>query len=85
MSNTYYSNDAANEAWERGQEWIKESDRFEKMEYMQETCCSDFLEGHLMDEMVKWMGEKDFNEFFIHLSRNWSIKTPQELEHEMHN
>ena len=89
MSNTAYQQDnetdLANQAWEAGQEWIKQSDRFEKMEYLQETCSSDFLECHLMDEMVKWMGEKDFSEFFQHLCRNWDIKTPQELEHLMNS
>jgi hypothetical protein len=89
MSNTYYNSasdtDGVNQAWEAGQEWIEQSDRFEKIEYLHETCSSDFLEGHLMNEMVQWMGEKDFNEFFKHISRNWSIKTPQELEYDMHS
>lgn len=84
-THTTTTNDEANQAWEAGQKWIKESDRFEKMEYMQETCCSDFLECHLMDEMVRWMGEEDFDKFFKHLCRNWDIKTPQELEYAMHS
>jgi len=89
MSNTAYQQDnetdLANQAWEAGQEWIKQSGRFEKMEYLQETCSKDFLESHLMDEMVKWMGEEDFSEFFQHLCRNWDIKTPQELDHLMNS
>lgn len=89
MSNTAYQQDnetdLANQAWEAGQEWIKQSSRFEKMEYLQETCSKDFLESHLMDEMVKWMGEEDFSEFFQRLCRNWDIKTPQELDHLMNS
>lgn len=80
-----YDNTAQDEAYEAGQRWIYKSDRWEKMEYLKESCSSDFLQNHLMDEMVRWMGEDDFTEFFKHLCRNWDIKTPQELEHLMNS
>jgi hypothetical protein len=54
--------------------------RFEKMEWLQETCSQDFLQNNLMDEMVRWMGEEDFNNFYDHLCSCWDIaKSPEEL------
>jgi len=73
----------ANRAWDKGQRWIKTSDRFDKMEFLRESSSSDFLNNKLVDEMVNWMGEDDFNEFFKNLCRNWDIKTPPEMEHLM--
>lgn len=73
----------ANRAFDKGQKWIKTTGRVEKMEFLKETCSSDFLENQLMNEMVRWMGEDDFNEFFKNLCRNWGIMTPPEMEHAM--
>lgn len=72
-----------NKAWEKGQRWIKTTDRWDKMEFLKMSCSSDFLDYHLMDEMVRWMGEDDFNEFFKHLCKNWEIQTPPELDYAM--
>lgn len=80
-----YDNTDAEAAYEAGQEWINKSDRWEKLEFLKETCSSDFLENHLMREMVRWMGEHDFEEFYKHLCRNWGIVTPQELEYQMNS
>lgn len=58
--------------------------RHEKLEWLKETCSQDFIENQLMDAMVQWMGEDDFNEFYDHLCRNWEIaRTPNELEAKM--
>ena len=81
MTNTTYQ--TQDEAWEAGNEWVRESDRWEKLEYLQETCTTDFVEKELLHEVVKFMGQDDFNEFFNHLRHNWGINTPQELEYEM--
>jgi hypothetical protein len=81
MTNTTYQ--TQDEAWEAGNEWVRESDRWEKLEYLQETCTTDFVEKELLHEVVKFMRQDDFNEFFNHLRRNWAINTPQELEYEM--
>lgn len=81
MTTTHTTQD---EAYDAGQEWIKESDRFEKLDYLMETCSSDFKDT-LLNEAVRWMGEDDFSEFFKHLCRNWEIKTPQELDYLMNN
>jgi len=76
----------ADEAWEAGQEWIKTSSTYEKMDYMKETCTEYFFkECRLLDEMARWMTQEDFNEFFKHLCSNGMIKTPQELDYDMNN
>lgn len=80
-----YNNTKADEAYEAGQEWISKSDRWDKLEYLQETCNSDFLENHLMREMVRWMGEAEFDAFFRHLCQTWSIMTPPEMNHAMNS
>ena len=72
------------EAYDAGQEWIKESNRFEKLDYLMETASIEFKDTFL-NEIVQWMGEDDFDNFFKHLCRNWDIKTPQELDYLMNN
>ena len=80
--NTTYKD--ADEAWEAGNEWIRQSDRWEKLDYLMETASPEFKDN-IVNEMVRWMGQDDFNEFFNHLRRNWDIKTPQELDFEMNS
>jgi hypothetical protein len=79
---TEYNN--ADEAYDAGQKWIKESDRFEKLDFLMETTSQEFKDN-LLNEIARWMGEHDWEEFFNHLVRNWEIKTPQELDYEMNN
>ena len=76
MSNTVHKD--ADEAYETGNEWIDKSTRFEKLDYLMETASVEFKDN-ILNEMVQWMGEEDFSEFFNHLRRNWNIKTPQDL------
>ena len=77
----------ADAAWEAGNEWIRQSDRWEKLDFLQETCVGTdiFDKDTLLHEVVKFMGQDDFNEFFNHLRRNWDIKTPQELDYAMNS
>ena len=56
--------------------------RFDKLEYLLETCGGDFIKNHLLNEMTQWMGENDFAEFFDHLCSQWDIKNPEEVEEE---
>ena len=84
-TNTLTEYKDADEAWEAGNEWVRATNRWDKLEYLEETCTSDFLEKTLLHEMVKFMGEDDFREFFNHLRRNWDIKTPQELDYAMNS
>jgi len=51
--------------------------RYDKLEWLQETCSKDLLENHLMNEMVRWMGEDDFEAFYDHFCRNWGIARDQ--------
>lgn len=84
-TNTLTEYKDADEAWEAGNEWVRATDRWDKLEYLEETCSSEFKEKTLLHEVVKFMGENDFDEFFNHLRRNWDIKTPQELDYAMNS
>ena len=85
MNNTTTEYKDADEAWEAGNQWVRATRRWDKLEYLEEVCTSDFLERTILHEVVKFMGEDDFNEFFNHLRRNWDIKTPQELDYAMNS
>jgi hypothetical protein len=80
MNTTTYN--TQDEAWEAGNEWVRESDRWEKLDLLMETASPEFKDN-LVNELVKFMGQHDFNEFYNHLRRNWGILTPQEMEYEM--
>lgn len=55
-------------------------DRFEKLEWLEETCGEKFMQESLLVEMARWMGEEDFNEFYDHLCGCWDIaRSPEEL------
>lgn len=72
--------EAANEAWMNG------TSRYDKLEYLLEVCSSEHIkECTFLNELVQWMGENDFDEFFKRHCSLWNIKTPAELEHEMNN
>jgi hypothetical protein len=81
MTTTYKS---ADEAWEAGNQWIDSTRRSVKLNYLLETSTQEFKDK-LLDEIVQWMGEDDFSEFYKHLRRNWDIKTPQELDYDMNS
>ena len=76
MSNTTYPN--ADEAYDAGTEWIDKSDRFEKLDFIMETASVEFKDNFL-NELVQWMGDEDFSEFFKHLRKNWGFMTPPEI------
>ena len=60
--------------------------RWEKMEWLQETCGENFIQETLVQEMVRWMGEDDFDAFYDHLCRMWEIaRSPNELESKMND
>jgi hypothetical protein len=59
-------------------------DRFEKMEWLKETCSEEFLGETLMDEIVMWMSDEDFSKFYDHLCGCWDIAgSSAELEAQM--
>jgi len=62
------------------QEWYRTTNRHEKVEYLKETTNPGWFDEHFIHELVTWMGEDDFNEFFKNqLVRYWEIKTAPEL------
>jgi len=65
--------------------YANRTNRQEKLEWLYETTSNDFIHNHLVVEMVTWMGEDQFNEFFNHLCRCWDIKNPDELDEIMNN
>lgn len=79
MNTTTYKN--ADEAWEAGNEWVQETNWADKLEFLMETASPEFKDT-IINEMVRWIGDYDFNKFFNHLRRHWDVKTPQELEFE---
>lgn len=50
--------------------------RFDKLDYLIDNCSDTFVKHNLIKEMVDWMGENDFNEFFDHLCSHWDINHP---------
>jgi hypothetical protein len=54
------------------------------MDFLMETASPEFKDN-LVNEMVKFMSDKDFAEFFSHLRRNWGVMTPQELDYAMNH
>ena len=57
--------------------------RYEKLEYLLETCSESFIkECTMLHEMTRWMEEDDFSAFFTHLCSQWEIKDPTEEDEE---
>ena len=60
--------------------------RFEKMEYLFETCSEKFIKDcTVLQEMVRWMDEADFSKFFDNLCRLWNIDLNDEDEEDARN
>ena len=72
------------EAWEAGNEWVNSTNRFEMLDFLTETASPEFRDT-LLTEMVNYMSDKDFAQFFNHLRRNWNVLTPQELDYAMNH
>jgi hypothetical protein len=72
------------EAYDAGNEWVKTSNRHEMLDLLTETASPEFRDT-LLTEMVKYMSDKDFADFFNHLRRNYGVLTPQELDFNMNN
>jgi hypothetical protein len=55
--------------------------RYDKLEWLEQTCSEKFMKEEFVRELVAWMGESGFEEFYDHLCRNWEIaRSPEELE-----
>jgi len=55
--------------------------RYDKLEWLEQTCSEKFMKEEFVRELVAWMGADDFDEFYDHLCRNWQIAgSPEEME-----
>ena len=58
--------------------------RFEKLDWLKETCNEAFMNDDFVNELVMWLGEDEFDAFYEHICRNWDIApTPEELNERM--
>jgi len=53
-------------------------DRFEKMEWLRETCTVEFVNTTLIEEMVMFMSDEYFAQFYEHLCSCWDIAVNEE-------
>ena len=53
---------------------MRSYNRFDKMEWLQETCSAEFKTDTLLHELVLWMGENDFERFYDKLCGDYCIK-----------
>lgn len=68
----------------KNEEWYRNTDRHEKLQYIKETTSPIWFEEHFLHELVNWMGEDMFNEFFKkQLVGCWELKPEPELMAEM--
>jgi hypothetical protein len=81
MNTTYPS---ADEAYDAGTEWIRMSDRHEKLDFLMETATPEFKDN-ILNEMINFIHEDDMDKFFKHLRKTWGIMTPPELDFNMNN
>jgi hypothetical protein len=61
--------------------YLKVMNRYDKLEWLEQTTSPQFMQETLVQEMVRWMGEDEFEQFYDHLCRMWEIaRSPEELE-----
>ena len=54
----------------------QQSNRFEKLDWLLETCTEKFITNcKFLTELVGWMSEDEFNEFHENICRNWNIQS----------
>ena len=51
--------------------------KYEKLEWLRETCTQDFIENKLVDEMVRFLDENEFDRFYNWLCCTWGIARDQ--------
>ena len=78
--NTTYPN--ADEAYLAGSEWIRMSDRHEKLDFLMETASPEFKDN-LINELINFIHEDDMDKFFKHIRKTWGYLTPPELDYGM--
>ena len=58
--------------------------RFDKMEFLKETCNEEIINQNFLNEMVSWMGEEDFSKFYDHFCSCWDICRSNEELNELY-
>ena len=53
---------------------MRSYNRFDKMEWLQETCSAEFKTDTLLHELVLWMGENGFERFYDKFCGDYCIK-----------
>jgi len=84
MNTTTTPQQDADQAYDAGTEWIRMSDRHEKLDFLMETASVEFKDG-ILNELMNFIHEDDMDKFFKHLRKTWSIKTPPELDYELNS
>ena len=84
MTTTEYTFETEEQADQQDEKWLQESTRYDKVEYLLESC----QEGHIVEstffnEMVSWMDEDDFTEFFKRHCSLHNILLPNALTYQM--
>ena len=53
--------------------------RFEKLEFLEETTA--FKRDTILRELVGWLTDDDFNQFYYHFCQAWDVcRSPEELD-----
>lgn len=73
---------SADEALEAGDQWIKNSNKMEKLAWLKTSCSPEFIKTELLKEMASYMYEYQFVEIFERLRKERGVKTPQEFAYE---
>ena len=64
-----------------GSDILVTMNRYEKLEWLEQTCSEKFMKEEFVLAMVSWMGEDEFEAFYDHLCRNWDIaRNAEEIE-----
>jgi hypothetical protein len=69
-----------NKIEDMNEDWYRSTSRFDKLQFIKETSSPIWFEEHFLHELLTWMGEDDFNNFFKNqLVRYWEMKPEPEL------
>ena len=59
--------------YETGPEEHTKMTRWEKMEFLEETTHVELHTKTILNELVSWMGDDDFNKFYDYFCSNWDV------------
>ncbi len=53
--------------------------RHDKLDWLKETCSENHVNEQVLTELVSWMSEDEFDEFYEFHCSNWNIMQPGEM------